>query len=63
MKVVGIDTRPKPVDSCQFCGHVPACPALTCSRLKYLELFDDGSLAAVEYFETWTPPKGDEPAE
>jgi hypothetical protein len=57
VQVVDIDTKPKPVDFCQFCGRVPACPALTCPRVKYLEVFDDGSVAAVEYFEpeVWKP--------
>ena len=52
-KIVGIDTKQKPVDSsCQFCGAEPACPGLTCPRLKAVELFDDGAtLAVVEFFE------------
>jgi hypothetical protein len=65
-KVVGIDTKPKPVDSCQFCGHIPACPALTCPKVVRFELFEDGTIAAVEFFEpdVWKPrPEGDETPE
>jgi hypothetical protein len=56
-KVVGLDTKQKPVDSCQFCGHEPAHPFMTCPRLKYIEIFDDGTPAAVEFFEpgVWEP--------
>ena len=63
MKVTDISDKRKPADACQFCGQTPACPALTCPKVARIELFDDGSLAAVEYFDPgkWQPlPKGDE---
>lgn len=57
MKVVGLDEKRKKTDDepCQFCNTVPACRALTCPRVARFELWEDGSLAAVEYFESWKP--------
>jgi hypothetical protein len=56
-KVVGIDSAKKPDTPCLYCGKSPACPNLTCPRIKFAELFEDGTLAAVEFFEPqiWNP--------
>jgi hypothetical protein len=53
-KVVGITSAKKP---CQYCGADPAHPDLSCPRIKYAEIYEDGSLAAVEFFEPeiWKP--------
>ena len=50
-KVVPIADGKKPDEPCPFCGKTSACPALTCPRVKYLEQYDDGTVAAVEFFE------------
>lgn len=55
--VVGIDKSPP---NCPFCGANPSCPDLTCPRLSAAELFDDNTIAAVEFFppEVWKPKHG-----
>lgn len=57
-KVVGIDGGKRDEDRCQFCGAIPSCYALTCPRLKHIEIADDGSPVMVEYFapNEWKPP-------
>ena len=68
-KVVGIPVTRKPDAPCGYCGAIPACPDMTCPKCARFELFDDGSLAAVEFFEPdkWkktAPPgvDGEDPA-
>jgi hypothetical protein len=57
-KVVGIPTTKKPDAPCLYCGALPPCPDMTCPKCARFELFDDGSLAAVEFFEPgkWKKP-------
>ena len=55
VKVVDID-RGKQPDPCQFCGAEPAHVHLSCPRIKAAELYEDGTVAFVEFF----PPTGDE---
>lgn len=57
-KVVGIEGGKKPEAACLYCGKVPACPDMTCPKVSRFELFDDGTLAAVEFFEPgkWKQP-------
>ncbi len=61
-KVVGIDKNKKLEGPCPYCGADPKCPDLTCLRVLRYELAEDGSLAAIEFFERdkWQRPK--EPA-
>lgn len=53
-KVVGIETGKKP-DVCLYCGADPAHAGLSCPRIKAAELYEDGSLAFVEFFESKPP--------
>lgn len=47
-KVVGIDSGKKPdADECLFCDGKHS--SLKCPRLRYLELYEDGTIAAVEF--------------
>lgn len=48
-KVVGISGGKKPTEECLFCDGEHQ--SLKCPRVKYLELFEDGSVAAVEFFD------------
>jgi hypothetical protein len=57
-KVVGIESAKKPDDdACLYCGKVPACLGMTCPKVVRFELFEDGSIAAVEFFDpdVWKP--------
>jgi hypothetical protein len=56
-KVVGIDKNKKPPEEsrCLYCGTVPACYGLTCPRIASMEVFNDGTLACVEFHEKWKP--------
>jgi len=55
-KIVGIESSKKP-DACLYCGHEPAHPNMTCPRVARFELWEDGTLAGVEFFEPeiWQP--------
>jgi hypothetical protein len=56
-KVVGIAGGKKP-DECLFCDGEHS--TLKCPRVLYLELFEDGSISAVEFVQPKTLPYGDE---
>lgn len=58
-KVVSIDAGSgKKQEPCMFCGAELAHVHLSCPRIKAAELYEDGSVAFIEYF----PPMGDESA-
>jgi hypothetical protein len=70
-KIVGIGggkkTPEKPPESCDHCGASPACPGITCPRIKRYWADPSGAWE-VTYHKTWTPtnippeppPVGDE---
>lgn len=52
-----VDIGAKKADECLFCDG--SHQSMKCPRVKFLELYEDGSVAVVEFFEPWPnpPPK------